>query len=166
VISSSHKLPWERAFKAVKSQELRQLLEMAIERTEVLNRRFRHCATRGLMILRNYKGKTKSAGRQQVSSRILLSAVKRIDNNFTILREARREVLEDLMDIKHAELVVQGIEQGLIKIKKLDTGFPSPFAFNLMVQGYADILKMEDKLSFIKRMHEQVMQKIDTKTNK
>ncbi len=47
VISSSHKMPIERAMGAVKSSELRKLLEMAIERTEILGRRFRHCATRG-----------------------------------------------------------------------------------------------------------------------
>ncbi len=163
VISSSHKMPFERAMSAVKSTELRKLLEMAIERTEILGRRFRHCATRGLMILRNYKGRTKSAGRQQLSSRLLLSAVKRIDNNFAMLREARREVLEDLMDIRHAEMVVKAIEDGLIEVKKIDVSIPSPFAFNLFIQGYADILKMEDRLAFIKRMHEIVLKQIGEK---
>ncbi len=163
VISSSHKMPFERAMSAVKSTELRKLLEMAIERTEILGRRFRHCATRGLMILRNYKGRTKSAGRQQLSSRLLLSAVKRIDNNFAMLREARREVLEDLMDIRHAEMIVKAIEEGLIEVKKIDVSIPSPFAFNLFVHGYADILKMEDRLAFIKRMHEMVIQQIGEK---
>ena len=42
-------------------------MEMAIEKTEVLNRRFRHCAERSLMILKNYKGKKKYVGRQQVN---------------------------------------------------------------------------------------------------
>jgi ATP-dependent Lhr-like helicase len=163
IISSNHKMPFERAIHAVKSSELRKVLEMAIEKTEILGRRFRHCATRGLMILRTYKGRTKSAGRQQLSSRLLLSAVKRLDNNFAILREARREVLEDLMDIQHAQMVVKAIEEGLIEIKKIDVSTPSPFAFNLFLQGYTDILKMEDRLAFIKRMHERVMQQIGEK---
>ena len=36
----------------------------------------------------------------------------------------------------------------------------SPFSFNLVAQGYLDILKMEDRIAFLKRMHEVVMQKI------
>jgi ATP-dependent Lhr-like helicase len=37
---------------------------------------------------------------------------------------------------------------------------PSPFAFNLIVQGYTDILKIEDKIEFLKRMHNNVLAKI------
>ena len=60
------------AFKLIKSKELRKVMDQAIDRTEVLNRRFRHCANRALMILRTYKGKTKRVGRQQVKSMILM----------------------------------------------------------------------------------------------
>jgi len=148
------------AFKKIKSSELRKILELAIERTEVLKRRFRHCATRSLMILRSYKGTTKKVGRQQVSSMILLNAVKRISNDFPILKEARREVLEDLMDIENAEKVIKEIESGNIKIKEISTTIPSPFAFNIVLQGYIDLLKMEDKIEFLRKMHDMVMAKI------
>ena len=95
-----------------------------------------------------------------MSSRLLLSAVRRISNDFVILREARREVLEDAMDIASAEKVVQGIEEGHIKIKQVNSSIPSPFAWSIAMQGYMDIMRMEDRLEFIKRMHEQVMEKI------
>jgi ATP-dependent Lhr-like helicase len=152
-----------KAFSLVKSAEMRKVMDMALEHTEVLRRRFRHCASRALMILRNYKGHQKRVGRQQVSSMILMSAVKRIDPNFSILKEARREVLEDLMDIDNTTKVVEGIEQKKILIKEIDTKLPSPFAFNLMLQGSTDIMKIEDKVEFIRRMHEQVMAKIKLK---
>ena len=58
------------------------------------------------MILRHYKGREKSVGKQQVSSMLLINAVKRISNDFPILKEARREVMEDLMDIEHAKWVM------------------------------------------------------------
>lgn len=148
------------AFKKIKSSELRKILELAIERTEVLKRRFRHCATRSLMILRTYKGKEKRVGRQQVSSMILLNAVKRISNEFPILKEARREVLEDLMDIENAERVIKEIESGNIKIREISTAIPSPFAFNIALQSYIDLLKMEDRIAFLRRMHDMVMAKI------
>lgn len=91
---------------------------------------------------------------------ILLNAVKRIDNDFCILKEARREVLEDLMDTENASKVIEGIEKKMILLKEIHTSLPSPFAFNLILQGYTDIMKIEDKVEFVRRMHEQVMAKI------
>ena len=149
-----------QAFKLVKSQEMRKVMDMAIELTEILKRRFRHCATRAMMILRTYMGHQKRVGRQQVSSMILLNAVRRINPNFCILKEARREVLEDLMDIENATKVIEGIEQKKILVKEISTSLPSPFAFNLILQGFTDLMKIEDKAAFVRRMHQQIMAKI------
>jgi ATP-dependent Lhr-like helicase len=152
-----------KAFSLLTSKDLRRILELAIDQSEVLKRRFRQCAARSLMILRNYKGKTKRVGRQQVSSMILLSAVKRISEQFIILKEARREVLEDLMDIDNSIKIVKMIEDGKIKIKEVQTRIPSPFALNLVMQGHADILKADDKVEFLKKMHQQILAKISLK---
>lgn len=164
MLSGTDKMPIEKALTAVNRKDLRRILEFAINNTEILSRRFRHCATRSLMILRSYKGRTKSAGRQQMSSRLLLSAVRRISNDFVILKEARREVLEDAMDIASAEKVIEGVEAKQIKTKLLDSAFPSPFAWNIAMQGHMDTMRMEDRLAFIKRMHEKVMERIGEKS--
>ncbi|MFA6072650.1 MAG: DEAD/DEAH box helicase [Candidatus Woesearchaeota archaeon] len=155
-----------RAFGMLKANLLREVMKHALEKTEILNRRFRHCAGRSLMILRNYKGRSRSVGRQQASSRLLISAIKRIDNDFVILREARREVLEDLMDIVHAEEVITDIQSGKISIKEIHTEIPTPFAFNLISMGYSDIMKLEDKQQFLKHMHEMVLAKISLKNRR
>ena len=165
-IASDKKISVMKAFKLLKSEEIHKVMDMAIDRTEVLTRRFRHCATRALMILRNYKGRTKHVGRQQVASTILINAVKRIDPNFSILKEARREVLEDLMDIDNAQLVLEGIEKRKIKVEEIRTTVPSPFAFNLILQGYVDVFKIEDKIEFLRRMHKNVLVKISLKQGK
>jgi hypothetical protein len=136
---------------------------MSLDKTEVLARRFRHCAARSLMILRTYKGNRKSVGKQQMSSRLLINSVRRISENFPILKEARREILEDLMDIKNAEKVIEHIEHKRITITEIQTNMPSPFAFNIITMGYTDIMKMEDKLQFLKRMHDMVRAKISLK---
>jgi len=159
-VRSDKKFDLMTAFKRIKSKELRKVMEFAIDKTEVMKRRFRHCASRALMILRIYKGKQKRVGRQQVGSMILMSALKRIDPDFSILKEAKREVLEDLMDIENTEKVIKGIENKSIKLEEINTDMPSPLAFNLVVQGYTDILKMEDKIEFLKRMHQNVLAKI------
>jgi ATP-dependent Lhr-like helicase len=165
-IASDKKINVMTAFKLLKSKELDKVMAMAIDRTEVLTRRFRHCATRALMILRNYKGRTKRVGRQQVASTILINAVKRISLDFSILKEARREVLEDLMDIDNTRLVLEAIEKRKIKVEELHTTVPSPFAFNLILQGYADVYKIEDKVEFLRRMHKNVLVKISLKKGK
>jgi ATP-dependent Lhr-like helicase len=57
---SSENTKIEKAFEELNSKNIDKILNQAIEKTDVLTRKFRHCATRGLMILRTYKGKTKS----------------------------------------------------------------------------------------------------------
>ena len=93
----------------------------------------------------------------------MINAVKRISPDFSILKEARREVLKDLMDMENAQKVIKGIEEKKIKIKEINTTIPSPFAFNLIAQGMVDILKIEDRIEFLKRMHKNVMAKIGVK---
>jgi len=149
--------------KLIKSSDLRRIMELAIENTEILKRRFRHCAARSLMILRNYKGRTKRVGRQQVSSMILLNAVRRISNNFPILKEARREVLEDLMDIENSIKVIKGIESTRIIIDEIQTTIPSPFALKIVAQGITDLMKIEDRIEFVKRMHRNILATISLK---
>lgn len=147
----------------VKAKDLRLILKEAIEKTDILKRRFRHCASRSLMILKNYKGREKSAGKQQVHSEFLYFAVKKISNEFPILREARREVMEDLMDVKNAEKVLGWIEEGRVKFKIVRTPLVSPFGLGLIMQGRVDLIRMEDRAKFLKRMHELQMKIIGRK---
>jgi len=151
---AGEKLDEKKIIEYVNSKNLKEILKEAIERTEVLARRFRHCAARSLMILRNYKGRTKSVGKQQMHSGFLLLAVKKLSNEFPILREARREVLEDLMDVDSAEKVLKWIESGKVNIKFTRVPIVSPFGLNIFMQGRADLIKMEDRAAFLKRMHE------------
>mgnify|MGYP001590737360 FL=1 len=143
----------EKVLNFVTEKNITEILKEAINKSDVLARRFRHCATRSLMILRNYKGQQKSVGKQQLKSHFLINAVKKITSEFPILREARREVLEDLMDIESTKLVISWIKNKSVKIKITDTAIPSPFALNLIIQGHTDLIRIEDKQAFLKRMH-------------
>ena len=153
----------ERGFmKLVENPEkLEQILEEAIEKTEVLKRRFRHCAARGLMILRNYKGNRKSVGRQQMSSHFLLAAINKRSKKFPILKEAKREVLEDLMDLENAQKILEGVKEKKIKIVKKNVKSDarcamSPFAINLILSSHGDIIRVEDKIEFVKRIYKEL----------
>ena len=159
-LSSDGKIGGLETFKELKSSNIEEILVKAIDKTETLAGRFRHCAGRSLMILRRYKGKEKSVSRQQVKGKILLKFVKELDENFSILKEARREVMEDFMDVKNAKKVLEMIEEGRMQIKRIDTTIPSPFAFNLVAQSYLDVLKYEERVEFIRRMHQAIIREI------
>ncbi len=160
---AGEELDENKIIKSVEAKKFEEILKEAVEKTEVLQRRFRHCAARSLMILRTYKGREKSVGKQQVHSGFLLSAVRKISMEFPILREARREVLEDLMDLPRAKKILESIESGKIKIKKINVPLVSPFGLNIFIQGRSDLIKIEDRSSFLKRMHELHLKVITSK---
>ena len=62
--------------------------------------------------------------------------------------------MEDLMDIKNAEMILKSIEDGKINFKVVRNPIVSPFGVNMMMQGRSDLIKMEDRAVFLKRMHE------------
>ena len=115
------------------------------------------------MTLRRYKGESKSVGRQQVRGKILLKFVQEMDENFSILKEAKREALEDYMDVENAQKVIEWIASEEMEIKTINTVIPTPFAFNLVSQGYLDVLNQNDRAEFTKRMHLAVLEKIKDK---
>ncbi|MFB6076784.1 MAG: hypothetical protein ABEK12_01485, partial [Candidatus Nanohaloarchaea archaeon] len=150
----------EELIRDVADLDLREVLQGAVRKTELMKRRFRHVAGRALMILRNYKGNSKSVGKQQMKSHFLLSAVEDIDPEFPILKETYREIMEDHMDIEHAAEVMAEIRAGDIEPEVIETDLPSPFAHNLVLQGQSDVVMMSDRKKRLQQLHEQVMERI------
>ena len=147
-------------------QKFIQVLQEAVKNTEQYKTRFRHAATRSLMILRNYMGRVKRVGRQHFNARLLLNTLRPLDPGFPILKEAEREIMHDSMDIENAIKIIQDINDLNIKIKEFDTKVPSPFSFNSIMQGYSDILKANSKYEFLQQMHKMVLAKIELSKKK
>lgn len=162
-LSSDGKIGGLESFKELTPENFEKILTQSLNKTETLASRFRHCAGRSLMTLRRYKGESKSVGRQQVRGKILLKFVQDMDENFSILKEARREALEDYMDIKNAMKIIEWTSSEEMEIKTINTVIPSPFAFNLISQGYLDVLNQNDKAEFTKRMHQAILDQIKDK---
>ena len=162
-LSSDGKIGGLESFREITPENFETILTNALNKTETLASRFRHCAGRSLMTLRRYKGESKSVGRQQVRGKILLKFVQDMDDDFSILKEARREALEDYMDIKNALKIIEMIDREEMEIKTINTVIPSPFAFNLVSQGYLDVLNQNDKGEFTKRMHQAILDQIKDK---
>jgi len=145
---------------SVRSSNLRSILRKALRRSEILKRRFRHVAERSFAILKNYKGVETNINRRQLNSETLLRIVEKIPG-FPLLEEAYREVMEDHMNVSDAERVLQRIEDGEIRVtifRSYDA--PSPFAHNIVAQGYSDVVLMEDRKKLLLRLYEAVMRKV------
>ena len=64
------------------------------------------------------------------------------------------------MDFPHTQEILNRVADKKIKVKETFAQIPSPFAFNLVSQGIGDVIKIEDKQEFLKRMHQMVLAKI------
>jgi len=146
-----------------KIEDLRETLKRALNNTELLKRRFRHVANRGLLILRRYMGRRKSLSRQQLNAQTLLRLLKKNYPDFPLLKEVYREIMEDKMDIENAELFLRWVREGKVKLAFEQNTLPSPFAFNLEVIGSSDVVLMEDRRELIKQLHSKIMKLIEEK---
>ncbi len=140
--------------------DIRVVLKRAIRKTELMKRRFRHVAARALMILRNYKGKKLSVGKQQMKSHFLLSACEKIDKEFPIVKETYREIIEDYMDIDNASAIISDLGSGEKSYEVIETDVPSPFAHNLVIQSQGDVLKLQNKKERLQNLHQKVIERV------
>ena len=144
--------------------DLEEELKDAVGKTELMKRRFRHVAGRSLMILRNYQGNSKTVGQQQMKGHFLIAAIRdQHGEEFPMIKETYREIMEDAMDIKHTKEVVKAIGNGEIGFEIKNTDIPSPFSHNLILQESSDVIKVEDKKKRLQELHEKVMERIDEK---
>lgn len=141
--------------------DLRGTLKKALDNTELLKRRFRHVANRGLLILRRYIGRSKRLGRQQMMAVALLKVLKENYPDFPLLKEVYREIMEDKMDVESAEQFLSWVRDGKVRVVIEHNELPSPFAFNLEVIGSSDVVLMEDRRELIKQLHRKIMAMIE-----
>ncbi|MBO8182145.1 MAG: ATP-dependent helicase [Archaeoglobus sp.] len=135
-------------------------LVRALDRTEILRRRFRHVAVRSLMVLRNYLGREKSVWRQQLNADSLLRLIKKnFGNDFPVLKETYREIMEDSMDLENAVDFLNRLRQMEIRLAR--TPYPSPFALNIFVLGEEDVVLMEDRKKIIRSLYEKITRLIE-----
>jgi ATP-dependent Lhr-like helicase len=146
--------------KLVNPENVIPLLEEAIRDTELFKQRFRHCATRGLMVLRNYQGREVPVGRQQQRSQKVLRALEDREN-FPIVRETVAEIMNQAMSLDSAIGILEGIRDGSISVTHSGTSdVPSPFAHNIVLVGMSDIVLMHDRSALLKELHRKVLMRV------
>jgi ATP-dependent Lhr-like helicase len=138
----------------------RQDLRASLEGTDLLERYFRINATRSLMILKRYKGHEKSASQQQVNSDMLLGFARDIED-FAVIEETYREILEDKLDVAAVETVLGEIQNGDVTVVTRRVDSPSPRAFGLATLLASDVVLAEDESAVLREFHRRVVEEIE-----
>ncbi|WP_248516945.1 ATP-dependent helicase [Salinarchaeum laminariae] len=138
---------------------VREDLRASLEGTDLLQRYFRINATRSLLILKRYKGYEKSASEQQVSSEMLLSFAEGLEE-FAVIEETYREILEDKLHVAGIEWACQRVQAGDLTIEQFTVDTPSPAAFGLATLAASDVVLAEDESAVLQEFHERVMAEI------
>jgi ATP-dependent Lhr-like helicase len=125
-----------------------------LDRGELLARRFRHVAATAMMVLRNHEPglRVRVGGLGWASSR-LYPLVKAACPDHPLLRQTRREVLEELLDVPAATQWLRG--RPIIRFRRLAT--LSPFATSWIEPAPADALHYESSADAIKRLHARLV---------
>ena len=128
----------EGLLNAISPQTASPVLEAALPATPVFNMAFRYNAARALMM------GVRQAGRQPLwvqrlrSAEMLGSIVRKGDH--PLMRETKRECLEDYWDLPGVEYVLNGIRSGMIRVVELYLDAPSPMSFLLRRQTEASMM--------------------------
>ncbi|MGM0510377.1 MAG: ATP-dependent helicase, partial [Thermoplasmatota archaeon] len=160
MVSTKKEIPLDEVAGLVDSQNIEKILRRAVRNTEMFKQRFRHCATRALMILRNYKGNDISVSKQKIRSGKILETLREYEDH-PIVKEAYHEILYQVLDLKNAETVLERLDNGDMKTKTIDySDTPSPFAHNVVMMGISDVIMMEDKSALLRQFHQRVLEEV------
>lgn len=144
----------------VNPENVEDFIRKAIRKTELFKQRFRHCAVRSFMVLRMYKGWEISVSRQQTRAIKVLDLLEGMED-FPVVKETYREILEDDMDLPNAKNVINGLKSGDIESRVLPlTDVPSPFSHGLILVGAEDVVLMEDREALLRELHRQVLSRV------
>ncbi|MEE9410448.1 MAG: ATP-dependent helicase [Candidatus Heimdallarchaeota archaeon] len=144
----------------VTSENLENILKKAIINTELFQTRFRHVASRALMVLRRSANRSVPLSRQSLYARRIFTTIREQDA-FCVIKETYREILRDYMDLENAKAVIRKLQQGEFEyhITPL-SDIPSPFAHGIVLLGVADIVQISDRSALLRELHQQVLAKV------
>ncbi len=148
---------------AIAPSELSSLLDLdhfvedvleGLDRGELLARRFRQVATTALMILRNPEpGRRVRVGGLHWASTRLYPLVRAACPDHPLLRQTRREVLEDVLDVPSARHWLEA--RPTVRFRRLP-GL-SPFAAAWIEPAAADSLRYEPPDAALRRLHARLL---------
>jgi len=114
------------------------------------------------MILKRYKGYEKSAAEQQVSAETLLSLAEGGLDDFAVIEETYRELLDDdRLDAPRIRKVAERIDDGDLAVADQTVDSPTPLAFGLATLVDSDAVLAGDESATLRKFHDRVRAAID-----
>jgi ATP-dependent Lhr-like helicase len=126
----------------------------AVARSDLWGRRFRQVASIGLMLVKNYRGRSRFVGGMQHNARKIWTVMERERPDFPLVRETFRTVLEDDLDVSGARA---WLEETAGRYTLRDVDAPPPFHFRLLAAGTTDSMLLEERDAFLRRLWEQAL---------
>jgi ATP-dependent Lhr-like helicase len=126
----------------------RDVLE-GLDRGELLGRRFQYVAATALMVLKNSEGGRRRVGGMDWVSQRLYPLVRAACPDHPLLRETRREVLDDVLDCASAYRFFKS--RPTVRFRRLDG--VSPFAAAWLGAPPGEALLFEPPIEALRRLH-------------
>ncbi len=149
-------------FNILHTQNIERALQEDLQESELFKRRFLHCANRGFIILKNYKGYEISIKKQQRTALDILSDVPQdVLMKMPVFKEAHNEVMNQYMDLTGAKKVLNKIARGEIQLYVKDYSTrPSTFSHSLIVTSLTDVSSLATKLMVFKQLGGELFEEI------
>lgn len=135
----------------------RTVLEAVLPATPLFNMSFRYNAGRALM-MGVRKGKRQPLWIQRLRGAEMLDAVIGVEDH-PLIRETKRECLEDYWDLPGLEALLQKVQSGTVRVRELYRGEPSPLSLPLRRQAEANF--MYDYFPSTKRINQAAAEALD-----
>jgi len=124
----------------------------AVARSDLWGRRFRQVGAIGLMLVKNYMGRSRFVGGLQHNARRIWQVLAKERPDFPLVRETHRTVLEDDLDVPTAWGWLAEC-RGRVTLRDVPT--PPPFMLRLMAAGTTDSMLLEERDAFVRRLWEE-----------
>ena len=142
---------WEEHGEALLSGDnLLADLEMAINLSELGRRRFRGIAQVAGLVHNGYPGQGKSGGQLQLSAALLFDVFQRHEPGNRLLAQARREVLEDQLELGRIAAALERMRRGTVVLETPPR--PGPLAFPLLAERLSNRMSNESVLERLARL--------------
>jgi ATP-dependent Lhr-like helicase len=130
--------------------DLTDQIAHSLNASELARRRFRDIAHISGLVVAGYPGERKTARMMQVSSNLFYDVFRKFDPTNGLLRQAEREVLEDELDVRRLQAILQGLAARALNLRPLARC--SPLAFPLMFAFLREKLSNEALAARVARM--------------
>ncbi len=122
----------------------------ALSRSEMLKFHFRNAAQVGLMVYRNFFGKSKPVRKLQWSSEVIFNVLQQHEPEHVLLREARRDSMHTFLDAEGAVAYLERLASLSVRLRAVDR--VPPLSFDMYATRIKEALLVEDPREVMERL--------------